>query len=59
MNIYEQSSNSLSIFRFSWMNCRNVTNTAVPAFDKIVCLFYMIMNQDLFGEGGIYVETPS
>lgn len=41
------------------MNCRNVTNTVVPAFDKIEYLFYMIMNQDLFSEGGMYVETPS
>jgi hypothetical protein len=38
------------------MNCCNVTNTVVPAFDKIVYLFYMIMNQDLFAEGGMYVE---
>jgi hypothetical protein len=41
------------------MNCRNVTNTVAPDFDKIVYLFYTIMNQDLFADGEVYVDTPS
>jgi hypothetical protein len=59
MDTDQQPSNPLSFFRFSWMNCHNVTNTVAPVFDKIVYLLYIIMDQDLFADGRVYVETPS